>query len=144
MGSKLGFWSTGAAALVLVTTACGKKAQEPDSSVVGSAAPVTLQATPDRGKVLFVRCASCHEIKPGAPTKIGPNLAGVVGRKGGSLPGYQYSPAMMKQQPVWTEENLDRWLIGPSQLIPGTSMAFAGLPDPADRKVLIAYLKSPR
>jgi cytochrome c len=28
-------------------------------------------------------------------------------------------------------------------VVPGTSMVFAGLPNPADRKAVIAYLKKP-
>jgi cytochrome c len=95
-----------------------------------------------RGKLLFLRCASCHNIGPG-PAKIGPNLAGVVGRKAGSLPGYEYSPAMKKAGFVWTEANLDRWLTRPSALVPGTAMAFAGQPAEADRQAIIAYLRQP-
>ena len=37
-------------------------------------------ATPARGKILFLRCSSCHAIVPGAPAKIGPN-----GQVGGNL-----------------------------------------------------------
>jgi cytochrome c len=95
-----------------------------------------------RGKLLFLRCASCHDIGPG-PAKIGPNLAGVVGRKAGSLPGYAYSPAMQKAGFVWTEANLDRWLTRPSDLVPGTAMAFAGLASEQDRQAVIAYLRQP-
>jgi cytochrome c len=94
------------------------------------------------GKLLFLRCASCHDIGPG-PAKIGPNLAGVVGRKAGSLPGYEYSPAMKQAGFVWTEANLDRWLTRPSDLVPGTAMAFAGLPSAQDRQAVIAYLRQP-
>lgn len=112
---------------------------------VTMASPVQAQAAPAaRGKILFLRCASCHAIAPNAPAKIGPNLNGVVGRKGGSVAGFHYSAAMKAKGPVWTEANLDAWLAGPTKVVPGTSMAFAGLPNPADRKALIAYLKAPR
>jgi cytochrome c len=36
---------------------------------------------------------------------------------------------------------LDRWLTDPAALVPGTKMAFAGLPKPEDRSAIIAYLK---
>jgi cytochrome c len=101
---------------------------------------VATAASGVRGKLLFLRCASCHNIGPG-PEKIGPNLAGVFGRKAGSLPGYAYSPAMKQANLVWNESTLDRWLTRPSDLVPGTAMAFAGLPAEADRKAIIMYLQ---
>jgi cytochrome c len=93
-----------------------------------------------RGKLLFLRCASCHNISDQASPKIGPNLKGVVGRKAGGLPGYAYSTAMKGQSFVWDEAALDRWLTNPSDVVPGTAMAFAGLPNKADRDAVIAYL----
>ena len=113
-------------------------------SASSGVAQVQPAASPGRGKLLFLRCASCHAIAPTAPAKIGPNLSGVVGRKGGSVAGYRYSPAMKAKGPVWTEANLDLWLTAPTKVVPGTSMAFAGLSNPADRQAVIAYLKSPR
>jgi cytochrome c len=105
--------------------------------------PAAAPASPNlHGKLIFLRCASCHNIGPG-PEKIGPNLAGVVGRKAGSLPGYSYSPAMKQASFIWTEANLDRWLTRPSDLVPGTAMAFAGLPAERDRQAVIAYLRQP-
>ena len=66
-----------------------------------------------------------------------------VGRKAGSLAGYQYSPAMAKQDFLWTDATLDAWLTQPSAVVPGTSMAFAGLPKSSDRAAIISYLKNP-
>lgn len=106
--------------------------------------PVQATASPARGKVLFLRCASCHSTVANAPGKIGPALSGVVGRKGGTLPGYNYSAAMKAKGPIWTEEALDMWLTAPAKVVPGTSMAFVGLANPADRKAVIAYLKTLR
>ncbi len=101
-------------------------------------------ATPGgRGRLLFIRCASCHDISSTASPKIGPNLMGVIGRKAGGLPGFDYSPAMRRQSFTWDEATLDRWLTRPSDVVPGTAMAFAGLPDPADRAAIIAYLRGP-
>ncbi len=101
-----------------------------------SAAPST------RGKLLFLRCASCHDISDKASPKTGPNLMGVVGRKAGSLPGYAYSPAMKAQSFVWDKVMLDRWLTQPTAVVPGTAMAFGGVPSKADREAIIAYLAS--
>jgi cytochrome c len=95
-----------------------------------------------RGKLLFLRCASCHDISQTPSPKIGPNLAGVFGRRAGSLPGYAYSPAMKAQTFIWDEASLDRWLTKPSAVVPGTAMAFAGVESPADRQAIIDYLRT--
>ncbi len=108
-------------------------------SCLVSAGSATAQP-PGRGKILFLRCASCHNISLAASPKIGPNLHGVVGRRAGSLAGYDYSPAMKSQTFVWDDAHLDRWLTNPSELVPGTAMAFGGLPSEADRAAIIAYL----
>jgi len=100
-----------------------------------------LAQSPMRGKLLFLRCASCHNIDDTASPKIGPNLKGVIGRRAGSLPGYNYSGAMRSQTFTWDEATLDRWLTKPSELVPGTAMAFGGLPNKADRDAIIGYLR---
>jgi cytochrome c len=97
----------------------------------------------DRGRLLFLRCASCHDISDKPSPKIGPNLAGVFGRRAGSLPGYSYSAAMKAQTFIWNDQTLDRWLARPADLVPGTAMAFAGIDSKADRDALIAYLRTP-
>lgn len=96
-----------------------------------------------RGKLLFMRCAACHTVNAGGANKVGPNLSGVVGRKAGAAQGFKYSPAMSKAKVTWDETTLDKWLARPASVVPGTSMVFAGLAKPEDRKALIAYLKTP-
>jgi cytochrome c len=108
------------------------------SAVQGGAADAV---SPTRGRLLFLKCAACHDISAGPSAKIGPNLHGVFGRKVGSLPAYAYSPAMRGQSFVWDAAELDRWLTQPNDLIPGTAMAFGGLPNRADREAVIAYLR---
>lgn len=93
-----------------------------------------------RGKAVFMRCIACHATTPGAPGKLGPNLSGVMGRPAGHMPGYRYSPAMAQARFNWAPDKLDQWLRRPATMVPGTTMAFAGLPDPAERKAVIAYL----
>lgn len=86
-------------------------------------------------------CALCHSPDPGT-TKLGPSLAGVVGRKSGTLPGYAYSPAMAKAGLTWDKATLDKYLTDPQATVPGTKMIFLGLKDPADRSAVIDYLAS--
>jgi len=100
-----------------------------------------MAASATRGKLLFLRCASCHDISSSPSPKIGPNLKGVYGRKVGSLQGYAYSPALQAQSFIWDDQTLNRWLEKPSAVAPGTAMAFVGLPEKADREAIIAYLR---
>ena len=95
------------------------------------------------GKRLFLRCTACHTVSSKAPGKVGPHLQGIVGRKAAAVTGFGYSPAMKRSAVVWNEATLDKWLQRPQAVVPGTTMAFAGLPSEADRKALIAYLKKP-
>lgn len=103
-------------------------------------APATNNAL---GKRMYIRCAACHTVSASGPRKVGPHLQAVVGRKAGSVAGFNYSPAMKGSKIVWTDANLDKWLQRPQSVIPGTTMAFAGMAKPEERKALIAYLKKP-
>lgn len=113
------------------------------SALAGGTAFAQAKGDPVAGKKVFMRCVACHAVQPGAGAKMGPNLAGVVGRKAGSAAGFKYSAAMQKAKLTWNEATLDKWLTKPSAVVPGTSMAFPGLPNPADRANVIAYLKKP-
>lgn len=96
---------------------------------------------PARGKALFLQCQTCHALDPGQ-NRIGPSLAGIVGRQAGSLPGYAYSAANRNARFAWTEDKLFQFLEKPRHVMPGTKMVYAGLAKPQDRADLIAYLKS--
>ncbi|HEY4357083.1 MAG TPA: heme-binding domain-containing protein [Acidobacteriaceae bacterium] len=92
-----------------------------------------------RGKAVFEkRCTGCHALEA---DREGPRLAGVFGRKTGSISGFTYSDALKKSNLTWTEANLERWLTDPDLTIPGNNMSFA-LPKPQERTDLIAFLKT--
>ncbi len=78
----------------------------------------------------------------GGGNKQGPNLFGLVGRKAGTLEGYQYSAANMSSGVTWSEDALFEYLLNPKKYIKGTKMVFAGIKNEAERRDLIAYLKS--
>ena len=96
------------------------------------------------GTRLYMRCAACHSLSATGPAKVGPHLEAIVGRRAGSLPRFAYSPALPKSGLVWNEATLDRWLQRPQAVVPGTTMAFAGMLDPPQRRALIAYLRNPK
>jgi len=93
----------------------------------------------DAGAKEFSKCGICHSAKPGE-NKIGPSLAGIVGRPAHSLPDYAYSEAMKKHDVTWNEETLDTYLTDPRKVVPGTKMIFPGVKDDSKRHDLIAYL----
>ena len=111
-------------------------------ATAGAASASAGESTGDasRGKTVFARCAACHDLNTGA-TRLGPSLKGVVGRKSGSFAGFNYSTAMKGKGVSWTPANLDMFLTSPMKYVPGTRMAFAGVPVAQDRADLIAYLQ---
>jgi cytochrome c len=94
------------------------------------------------GRVLFARCGICHALSAEkAKDMKGPTLAGLFGRKAGTVKGYGYSPAMRAKGVVWSEKTLDAYLTKPSAYVPGTKMIYSGLRRKDDRRDLIGYLK---
>lgn len=97
-----------------------------------------------RGRLLFIQCRACHDLAPSDVQKVGPNLAGLVGRKAAAAPGFAYSAALQAaaSKLVWDKPTLDRWLEKPAAVVPGNTMAFAGISNPTDRVALITYLEA--
>lgn len=132
--------SMGCAALGLVlpgvVTAHSIVPQPPDAQLR------ILVADGQRGQQIFQsRCAMCHTLQAGAPNKFGPNLHGLLGRRAGTVPGYNYSAAMRASGIVWGAQTLEAYLADPHRNVPGDKMPFPGLPNQADRDDVIAYLQ---
>jgi cytochrome c len=73
----------------------------------------TGAAAEEAGETLFKKnCAICHTLEAGK-NKIGPSLAGVVGRKAGSVPGFAYSAANKNSGDIWDAQTLDIYLTDP-------------------------------
>jgi len=103
----------------------------------GSAAAQAGDAS--AGEKVFNQCKACHTVEAGK-NRVGPSLHGVVGRKAGTVEGFNYSQPMKDWGMTWTPENLDKYLADPKAAIPGNKMAFAGVKSPEDRANVIAYL----
>lgn len=94
-----------------------------------------------RGAQLYRACAACHSLAPDR-NMTGPSLAGVWGRKAGTLESFdRYSPALKASTIAWDAETLDEWLEAPARMVPDNRMTFAGISDPRARADLIAFLK---
>jgi cytochrome c len=109
-----------------------------------------LEGNVDAGKKVFAKCAVCHGI--GETKKpIGPTLNGVIGRAAATEPEFLakgaggYSKAMVaagKGGLVWDDANILEWITAPAKKVPGTKMAFPGLPKEQDRADVLAYVKT--
>jgi cytochrome c len=92
----------------------------------------------ERGATLYVaRCGACHSIdEHGA----GPRHRGLLGRRAGTEPGFDYSPALRDSNIVWSAATLDQWLANPNKLVPANKMVVQLANEPSDRADIVAYL----
>ena len=95
------------------------------------------------GEKIAVKCQSCHTFGKGEANKVGPNQWGLVGDPTAHKDDFAgYSEAMKNLHSTWTYENLNKFLANPKADVPGTKMAFPGLPKTKDRADLIAWLRT--
>lgn len=107
-----------------------------------SAGPSHAAGDAAKGKDAFLRqCAVCHTADRDGENRFGPNLFGIVGRKAGTAPGFNYSNAFKTRANwEWTEDALGGWIMFPSAMVPGTAMGlFQGAAE-RDRANIVAYL----
>lgn len=131
------------AAITLVTGWMG-------TALADEVQPAADAAIVKRGSILFLQCAACHDVAAIDPSrqeddvlqKVGPTLYGLLNRLAATQSGYQYSDALHNAGLAWDESTLDRWLANPASLVPGTTMVYPGMTKEADRRALIAFLKS--
>jgi cytochrome c len=104
----------------------------------GSETGLSTIGDAERGKIVFEkRCTGCHAMDG---DREGPRLAGVFGRKAGSVAGFDYSTGVKKSGIVWDDASLEKWLTDPGMVVPDTKMDFL-VPKAQERADLIAYLK---
>ncbi|MDQ2801465.1 MAG: cytochrome c family protein, partial [Pseudomonadota bacterium] len=99
------------------------------------------QGAPAAGAKAFKVCAACRSLHPGV-NMTGPSLAGIWGRKAGSLASFpRYSAALSGSGVIWNEQTLDAWLADPAGFIPRNLMTIHGIADAGTRADLIALLR---
>lgn len=123
-----------------------EESDEPAPTYSATASP-TPTPTPTPSQVAaagppqaFTTCGVCHSVEPGQ-NMIGPSLAGVVGRRAGSVSGANYSPAMQSANLTWTEANLRRYIQDPNAVVPGGTMPNPGV-NAQQTQAIINYLKT--
>jgi cytochrome c len=91
------------------------------------------------GKKIYTQCSGCHALKY---HRTGPKHCGLIGRKAGTIAGFEFTEAMKESNIIWTKTTLDKFLKAPLEIIPNTSMGFYGITSAKQRAELIAYLVS--
>jgi cytochrome c len=111
--------------------------------VLSCANALAQGAEPEAGQLLFNNaCRTCHTLREG-DNRLGPNLHGILGRKAGSLPGYNYSSALKQADLVWDKATLDRFIANPDAVASGNNMKpYSGMAAAEDRAKIIAFLEA--
>lgn len=149
MRVSVGKWVRAMASAIvraLIATAClvnvGVSAGRPVDRAVSSPRTEVATATEAAaGSKVFRICQACHSLDPGR-TLVGPSLAGLIGRRSGTVSGFDYSMAMKQADIVWGPRTLDAYLADPQKVVPGNRMPFAGLQSALDRRDVIAFLET--
>jgi cytochrome c len=109
-------------------------------TIASAQMPLPSAKPPDGAALFKQQCAVCHTIDPAEPTRQGPPLRGIVGRRAGAVEGFHYSASFAKADFAWDDAKLDEWITNPQAMIPGSIMAYRQA-KPEVRSAIIAYLK---
>lgn len=115
------------AAIALLATSIGAHAQSSDNA----------------GQIAYNNaCRTCHSVRDG-DNRLGPSLYGIVGKKAGTISGYDSSSAMRQSGIVWNEGKLDKFIADPEAVVHGNAMKpYGGIASVDERQKIIGYLKS--
>jgi cytochrome c len=97
----------------------------------------------ENGTRLFAPCRACHSLDPAERGLPGPNLAGLIGRRIGGDPAFDYSPVLRKARDEglrWDARRLNGFLADPAAMFPGLWMSMRGIDDAAERQSLVRFL----
>jgi cytochrome c len=113
------------------------------AAVIGTCSSLAFAAgDAKKGADTFAEeCGDCHSVAPGKNKK-GPSLAGVNGRKAGTVADFEYSDPMKASGIVWNAEKIDAYITAPKKVVPAGKMKYDGLPDAAARADIIAFVLS--
>ncbi|MBO6519584.1 MAG: c-type cytochrome [Rhodospirillales bacterium] len=115
------------------------------AAIVGAVCTaVVTPATAADGEKVFNKCKACHALEAGKH-KVGPSLAGVVGRQAGTAEGFGKYKGLEGADWVWDEAALMGYLEDPKDFVKAkngkrTSMVLK-LRKEEDRKAVIEFLK---
>lgn len=117
-----------------------KKKAAPEAPASGD---VMSSGDAKEGAKLFkAKCASCHSVDQGGPTKQGPNLYGIMGKSAATSAGFKFTEKLKNAKIVWDNESMFQWMTNPKAMVKGTSMAFPGFKKETDRAHLVSFLNT--
>lgn len=91
------------------------------------------------GAALFKKkCSTCHSLEPGK-NKVGPSLAGVIGRKAGSTDFPKYR-ALKDADFTWDKTTIAAWIANPKEFIGKPTAMTVKIKNEKDRQAIIEYL----
>jgi len=129
------------------------------AAVVSFSADAQAQAdVAAKGEQVFKKCVACHRVGENARNMVGPMLNGVLDRRAGTVEGFSYSAlnkAAGDNGLIWTEELILAYLADPNiflrqylsnkgkaDLAKGSTKMTFKLPNEAERRDVIAYLRT--
>ncbi len=127
----------GLVAALVAGGGCTGAAVAGDAPATVTQGPPATPGDPVRGEQIYARCLGCHSLEY---DRTGPRHCGIVGRRAGTVPGFAYSDALVASGITWSARSLEWFLADPLAAVPGTKMTFAGVPDAAERRDLVAWL----
>lgn len=117
-------------------------------AAIGATALIAVNSAPVEaadGAKVFNKCKACHSLEAGKH-KIGPSLAGVVGRQAGTAEGYTKYKGLKGADWTWDDTTLYEYLKDPrkyTEAKTGTKSSMVlKLKKEGDRKAVIEYLKA--
>lgn len=106
-----------------------------------TATPLVAQNAETDGELAFNNhCRTCHSMNPG-DNRLGPSLHGIIGKRAGTVKGYNFSSAFADSKVIWDEKTLDAYIKAPDSVVPGNEMKpYGGLPNPEIRAAIVSYI----
>ena len=128
---------------VVALVAMPLSAQEQSAEEQATEAPKSVPSAAGDGQIAFNNyCRTCHATDAG-DNRLGPSLAGVVGREAGAVSGFNYSQSLKNAGLTWDEARLDAFIANPDSVVPGNNMKpYTGIDDAKVRGAIIGFLKS--
>jgi len=111
-----------------------------NAQIVAAQMPLPAPKPPDGATLFKQQCATCHTTNLNDPTRQGPSLFNIIGRRASAMEGIHYSSGFAKADFAWDEATLDSWIANPQEMIPGSVMAYRQA-RPEIRAAIIAYLR---
>jgi len=111
----------------------GAVAPEPEERAAASDHP---------GARVWRACAACHTLSGDSANRAGPTLAGLFGRRIGTVADFNYSDALRRMDIVWTRETVAAlFTLGPAAYTPGTRMPEQTVGNAEDLAALLDFLE---